>query len=270
MSTGQGHHGSGRDESLYVDKDGIPHYNGDPLRGEEWAERAILGLVSCINTDAKKAYPLRLKNALNGRAWTMCHKKDEITADKLVTLAAANPEGPMNATRLLIETIRKTCEKAAPLKKRDAFEDFFRRGARASHESIQDYIARREAEYERMTSLSADTKVSSDLRTFFLLDLANISADQHRAILGQCAHEYDWDAITAAMTIQLDAIHHRDRQPRFGRAYNTSYDDSISPSDSISAVNVSQGSQVAASSASTMDPIGEDDPQTIEAMVADL
>ena len=158
---------------VYVDKDGVPHYDGDPSMGEEWAERAILGLGSCLTKETQKAYPLRL-NALSGRAWTMCHKKDDITAVKL-TIGAAEDDGPMDTTMMLINVVRKTCEKAAPLKKRDAFEEFFRRGARASTETIQDFIARRESDYGKLISLSPDTAVSEDLRTFFLMDLSNIS-----------------------------------------------------------------------------------------------
>eukprot|EP00972_Heterocapsa_arctica_P042902 6325099-Heterocapsa_arctica.AAC.1 len=110
----------------------------------------------------------------------------------------------MLTTVLLIDCVRKTCEKAAPLKKREAFKEFFRRGARAPTETIQDFIARRESDYEKLTSLSPDTAVSDDLRTFFLLDLANITHDQHRQILGQCGSEYIWDTITTAMLVQLD------------------------------------------------------------------
>eukprot|EP00972_Heterocapsa_arctica_P082009 12087596-Heterocapsa_arctica.AAC.1 len=55
---------------VYVDKDGVPH-DGDPSMGEKWAERAILGLGSCrLTKETQKAYPLRLKNTLSGRAWT--------------------------------------------------------------------------------------------------------------------------------------------------------------------------------------------------------
>eukprot|EP00972_Heterocapsa_arctica_P028590 4206550-Heterocapsa_arctica.AAC.1 len=93
----------------------------------------------------------------------MCHKKDDITAVKL-TISAAEEDGPMKTTIMLINVVRKTCEQAVPLKKRDAFEEFFRRGARAPTETIQDFIARRDSDYEKLISLSPDTAVSEDLR----------------------------------------------------------------------------------------------------------
>ena len=81
-------------DAVTVDKDGVPHYNRDPAHGEEWEESAILGLASCLTQESRKAYPMRLKNALNGRAWTMCHKKDEITASKLSETASRGLSDP--------------------------------------------------------------------------------------------------------------------------------------------------------------------------------
>eukprot|EP00972_Heterocapsa_arctica_P081152 11958763-Heterocapsa_arctica.AAC.1 len=58
------------------------------------------------------------------------------------------------------------------------------------------------------------------------MELANRSMDQHKQILGQCNNEYNWDAITSTMLIQLDTVHHHHRgmaEPRRdrGRLQNT-------------------------------------------------
>ena len=101
--------------------------------------------------------------------------------------------------------MRNACEKVAPLLKTQTFEDyFFEKGRRKASESIQDYISRRENEYEKLTSLTqGHTKLSTDLQAFFLLRNAGVSSSQHRAILGQAGNEYDWDKIVEAMLIQL-------------------------------------------------------------------
>ena len=94
----------------------------------------------------------------------------------------------------------------APLLKTQTFEDyFFDKGRRKLGESIQDYISRREGEYEKLSALTqGHTKLSTDLQAFFLLHNAGVSPSQHRAILGQAGNEYDWDKIVEAMLIQLD------------------------------------------------------------------
>ena len=89
----------------------------------------------------------------------------------------------------MVRTLRAACEKVAPLLKTQTFEDyFFEKGRRRLGESIQDYISRREGEYEKLTQ--GHTKLSTDLQAFFLLRNAGVSPSQHRAILGQAGNEY--------------------------------------------------------------------------------
>ena len=93
--------------------------------------------------------------------------------------------------------------------KNQAFEDFFfERGRRRPGEPIQDFIQRRENEYERMQSLSqGHTKLSMDLQAFFLLRNSGATPQQQKAILGQAGNEYDWNKVVEAMMIQLDGDH---------------------------------------------------------------
>ena len=200
-----------KDDALYVDKNSVVHYNGEPKLAEEYEERVLLGFQTLSETE-KKGYAAKLKNALFGRAWTLCHLKSEISAAKLMTMSQAEESannGPTAAVKLVVQTVRKACERVAPLLKNAAFEDFFfERGRRKQGEPIQDFIQRRQNEYERMTSLSqGHTKLSMDLQAFFLLRNSGASTTQQRAILGQAGNEYDWDKICEAMMIQLDGDH---------------------------------------------------------------
>lgn len=101
-----------------------------------------------------------------------------------------------------MKTVRVACEKVAPLLKTPTFEDyFFDKGRRRQSESIQDYISRRESEYEKLTGpTQGHTKLD---RPPSILS-ATKCPSQHRAILGQAGNEYDWDKIVDAMLIQLD------------------------------------------------------------------
>ena len=77
-------------------------------------------------------------SGLDGRAWTLCHRKPEIAAQKLLQLSEA---GPKAAVQLIVKTVRAACEKVAPLLKTQTFEDyFFDKGRRRQSESTQDYI----------------------------------------------------------------------------------------------------------------------------------
>ena len=176
-------------QSLYVDpKSNVVHYDGSPKLAEEYEERVWLGFQT-VQKDDKVSYAAKLKNALFGRAWTLCHRKPEIAAHKLLQLSEAEPSanaGPKAAVQLVVKTVRAACEKVAPLLKTQTFEDyFFDKGRRRLGESIQDYISRRESEYEKLTGLTQGrTKLSTDLQAFFLLRNAGVNPSQHRAILG--------------------------------------------------------------------------------------
>ena len=206
---GSSYNSSFTNESVWVDKSGVVHYNGDPRFAEEFEERVWLGFQSMTKAD-QTTYAAKLKNALNGRAWTLCHRKSEISAEKLLTLSESEPStssGPKIAVRLVVKTVRAAVERVAPLLKSQAFEDyFFEKGRRRAGEQISDFIQRRQNEYERLQSLTqGHTKLSVDLQAFFLLRNSGASASQQRSILGQAGNEYDWDKIVEAMTIQLDA-----------------------------------------------------------------
>ena len=197
---------SQQSSSLYVDpKSNVVDYDGSPKLAEEYEERVWLG----FQKDEKASYAAKLKNALHGRAWTLRHRKPEIAAQKLSQISEAEPSanaGPKAAVQLVVKTVRSACEKVAPLLKTQTFEDyFFDKGRRKLGESIQDYISRREGEYEKLSALTqGHTKLSTDLQAFLLLRNAGVSPSQHRAILGQAGNEYDWDKIVEAMLIQLD------------------------------------------------------------------
>ncbi len=206
---GSSYNNSFTNDSVWVDKAGIVHYNGDPRFAEEFEERVWLGFQSMTKGD-QATYAAKLKNALSGRAWTLCHRKAEISAEKLLTLSESEPSsssGPRVATKLVVKTVRAAVERVAPLLKSQAFEDyFFEKGRRRPGEQISDFIQRRQNEYERLQSLTqGHTKLSVDLQAFFLLRNSGASAGQQRSILGQAGNEYDWDKIVEAMTIQLDA-----------------------------------------------------------------
>ena len=216
-------YGSAEEESLYVDKNSVVHYDGAPKLAEEYEERVMLGFQT-LTTAERAGYAAKLKNALHGRAWTLCHRKPEISATKLLDLSkgTGDGQGPQEAVKLVVSTVRKACERVAPLLKNQAFEDFFfEKGKRRSGEPISDFIQRRENEYERLQSLSqGHTTLSTDLQAFFLLRNSGASIQQQKAILGQAGNEFDWDKIVEAMMIQMDNDHSGSWQKGGRKGYN--------------------------------------------------
>jgi hypothetical protein len=199
------------EDSRYVDKNSVVHYDGSPRLAEEYEERVVLGFQTLTSAD-RVGFAAKLKNALHGRAWTLCHRKTEISAQKLLDISKSTAEGqgPEAAVKLVVRTVRTACERVAPLLRNQAFEDFFSERGRPT-EPIQDFVQRRENEYGRMQALSqGHTKLSLDLQAF--LGNSGAYAQQQKAILGQAGNEYGCDKIVEAMMIQMDGDHAGDWQ----------------------------------------------------------
>ena len=79
---------------VWVDKDSVPHYDGHISYADEWEERALLGFGS-VSTDENRAgaFVFKLKNALTGRAWTLIHRKDEVSLPTINRIAYESGEG---------------------------------------------------------------------------------------------------------------------------------------------------------------------------------
>ena len=43
-------------QSVFIDKDGVPHYDGDPQYAEEWEERVLLGFLACSSKEGKATF----------------------------------------------------------------------------------------------------------------------------------------------------------------------------------------------------------------------
>lgn len=60
---------------MYVGpKSKVVHYDGNPKLGEEYEEHVWLGFQT-VQKAEKISYAAKIKNALHGRAWTLCHRK---------------------------------------------------------------------------------------------------------------------------------------------------------------------------------------------------
>ena len=256
--------------SVYVDRDGCVHYDGDPLYGDEFAERALLAFHTTREAE-KPLFALRLKNGLSGRAWTLTHKRPELVVNTLAAAAEANPKG---AVEVVIAVVRTSCEKVAPLRKKEAFDEYFTKGGRRGGEGVQDYIGRRQNEYDLLTSLSSSTSLSEDLRAYFLLQLSGVDEQQHKHILGQCGNEYDWEKITSTMLIQLDrappaAADAGWRGRRWQHAYAADGDHDEHEWDAMAstAAPSSVGPSASCVAGPADDPHGDED---VEALAADM
>lgn len=94
---------------------------------------------------------------LSGIAWQLTHTRPELIVPKVVSDAETKPKDIVEPFSTVVRT---SCEKVAPLRKREAFNNFVRKGTRTHGEDFQDFIARREMECEKLAQLSPSKTIS--------------------------------------------------------------------------------------------------------------
>eukprot|EP00959_Pyramimonas_sp_CCMP1952_P371776 7785093-Pyramimonas_sp.AAC.1 len=109
------------DGPLFMDKEGVVHYNGDPVYGEEFEERANLG-YHASEEKLQKLYAMKINNSLNGREWNLTSKRADIATQAALDTAG---EDQLVAVKLAAATVREACKRIAPLQMQQAFEGYF-------------------------------------------------------------------------------------------------------------------------------------------------
>lgn len=128
MVKGKGKDHYGEDDEIYIDFDGIPHFNGN--RREllvQYRKRVELGYESLLDEDRKRTLGVRPLRGLTGRAWREAER---------IPIAELKEDGG----HLKVINALEGLDEEVITKKKERFENFFRYGYRERNESIPDYI----------------------------------------------------------------------------------------------------------------------------------
>ena len=120
-ATGLTDHSKGGGHVL-VDKDSLVKYDGDIMWYDEFFECAK-GYYYSLKEDDRKYACTRVKAQLFGQAKDLTVTKDDITYEKLETLAK---ERPFEALELLCKEVKKACSPAVVITQRQAFDTYFK------------------------------------------------------------------------------------------------------------------------------------------------
>ena len=152
-------------EELFVDKEGIPHWDGENIALlREYRMRVLVEYsTQSSTTDAGKEkranLGLRLTRGLTGRAW----KAVEPLLDDMEALTKDGSH------KKIIEAL-DGLDKVAVVRKQQKFDDFFKRSRRKRGQEIVEYLRIFHNKYKELTELDPGTKLSDDLYAYFLLD----------------------------------------------------------------------------------------------------
>ena len=153
------------DRDFWVDKEGIPHWNGvDMVHLKQYRARVRLEYESILgDTDWAKerraTLGMRLTRGLTHKAW-------EAVESVLEDVAPLKQDG---GHKLVLTALEKM-DKAEVLRKQQKFDDFFKRSTRRHGQEMGDYLREKERTYADFRALDKATALSDDLYAYFLLE----------------------------------------------------------------------------------------------------
>ena len=202
------------EEELYVDKEGIPHWDGENMALlREYKKRVLIEFnTQSATTDAGKEkranLGLRLTRGLSGKAWKMV----EPLLEDMVPLTQTGGH------ELIILALEKL-DKVAIVRKQQKFDDFFKRSRRKRGMEIKEYVQQFHRRYEELKELDKGTRLSDDLYAYFLLEGALLTDDQKRLIIMCANNQYETVLFEKTLETNYHDLHlSEQRTSRFEKA----------------------------------------------------
>ena len=194
---------SHKDETFYIDKDGIPHWDGtDPAKYlKQYKARVLIEYETTMGDsevadERRQNLALRLTRGLTGKAWDIV----EPLLEDLVNLKK-------DKGHLLVLAALDTLDKEAVLKKQEKFDDFFKRSWRRTGQDMADYIREKETKYLELKRLDKDTKLSDDLYAYFLLEGARLKDDQKKLVTMVADNEFETKSFIKTLRTNYHDVH---------------------------------------------------------------
>jgi hypothetical protein len=206
-----------RDNEIIVDKDGIPHFNGnrvDLLR--TYFQKATFS-YECLEGDgndedaqasdlAKKQrrFAKKLIDALEGKAYDYV---EELTRTPGLIMVEDGYKAVFEKLRAL--------QKEGIVQKGQAFDAFFNKGRRKRGMSIAEYLRLKGVAWSVLRDLDEDTNMSDDLMAWFLLQGARLSEEQDRNIIIACNSKYEVAKLENILKVNFHDIHEKEPKGKF-------------------------------------------------------
>lgn len=192
----------GADGKLDTDRHGVPQFAGDVELLEEYVDRAWDLFYGREGQDALQiATPLHLRAQLSGTAYEAVRRLEH---NKLRTRTEAG-KATEDGMKLLLKTLKDSLAQEAPVRTQELFMDYFYSGQvwRRNHESMAQYIVRRELAFTKLKESSPETELSDNLKCMLLLIFSGLDGKEQQSILASVNNDYDYKKVSHALRIQF-------------------------------------------------------------------
>ena len=194
-------------DQLYVDKDGIPHWDGEDLallrqyRLRVGIEYETWSGDSDLAADKRASLGLRLTRGLTGRAWT-------VVEPLLVNMSDLKVD---TGHRLILKAL-ESLDKEEVVRKQMKFDEFFKKSFRKRGTDMATYLRDFRRKYSELRELDDNTQLSDDLYAYFLLEGARLSDDQQRLVCMVADNEYETRSFEKTLKTNFHDVHTSERQ----------------------------------------------------------
>ena len=185
-------------------------YGGEPELLKEYKERATDYFYGCKRSDQGNA-TVRLRTGCSGRAYEAVRHlsiKDMIVP---VPDDGKGGGGEVSSSGLnkFLEVMEAHIAPARPVRAAELFDKAIYAGTvrRGRSESMQDYCARRTAEWDELRKVSSETSLSEDLRGYMLLRFSGLSRQEQSQVIASTGNKYELKPIEDALRLQHPYIH---------------------------------------------------------------
>ena len=196
-------------EELYVDKEGIPHWDGENVallreyRMRVAVEYSSQSVTTELGKEKRANLGLRLTRGLTGRAW-------RAVEPLLQNMEALSKDG---GHTLIIDAL-EALDKVAVARKQQKFDDFFKRSRRRRGQEIIEYLRTFHNKYKKLRELDKDTRLSDDLYAYFMLEGAQLTDDQKRLVTMVADNRYETRSFENTLKTNYHDIHLMEQRAR--------------------------------------------------------
>ena len=201
---------AGSNEDFWVDKEGIPHWNGRQSERhlKQYKTRVLVEYESLIGEsdhvkEKRASLGLRLTRGLTDKAW-------DIVEPLLDDMAALKVDGGHRLVTAALDRLTKE----VVLQKQEKFEDFFKKSWRRYGQDVAEYIREKEQKYNELTRMDKETKLSDDLYAYFLLEGARLSPGQRKLVTMVADNAFETQSFVKALRTNFHDQHLQEQESR--------------------------------------------------------
>ena len=193
------------DSKLDTDRYGVPQFAGEPELLEEYIDRCWDLYYGREGQDSLQiATPLHLRAQLSGTAYEAVRRIEHTKLRTKTAEGKATEEG----MQILLAALKDSLAQEAPIRAQELFLEYFYSPQvwRKNHETMAQYIVRRELAFTRLKEANVETALSDNLKCMLLLIFSGLDIKEQQSVLSSVGNDFNYKKVSQALRIQYPTL----------------------------------------------------------------